>query len=405
MPHATRLTRLAAALVAALPLVVAPLTPAAAQQPPAGRALRVSARFAAAPPQTGAAAFVARLGNDTVAVERFTRRGDVIRGVSVVRTPRTLLRRYQLKLRPDGAPASLRVEIAPPGGARLETSEWTWRGDTVFGSFRRDTVHRSWTVPVTGAPVPFDATLYVAWDVAVRRLGRGSSLTMLANRQVLRYAVQRRPDGAAVLHYPGRDPSYEGVVLRSDLLGLTELDLTATTDRYLVRRVPTFDVEALAADFARRELAGKGLGVLSPRDTALGTVGTAHVLIDYSRPATRGRTVFGGLLVPFGQVWRTGADAASQLSTDRDLEIGGTLVPAGTYSLFSIPTASGWTLILNRQHGQWGTDYDPSRDLARIPLRVRTLPAPLERFTIAFEPGLLRLAWADREGTVALKAK
>jgi len=401
MPHAFRATMPSAVLAAALPLFLALPWPAAAQHAPAAGAVRE----VGTPPQAGTAAFVARLGNDTVAVERFSRRGDVIRGVSVVRFPRTLLRRYLLKLRPDGTPASLHVETAPPRGDVLETSEWTWRGDTVFGSFRRDTIRRSWAVQVPGAPVPFDATLYVPWDLAVRRLGMGGSLTMLANRQVLRFAVQRRPDGAAVLHDPGHDPSFEGVVVRSDLGGLTVLDLTATTDRYLVRRVPAFDVEALAADFARREVAGKGLGVLSPRDTVRATVGAAHLFVDYSRPARRGRTVFGGLLAPFGQVWRTGADAASQLSTDRDLDVGGTLVPAGVYSLFSIPSATGWTLILNRQHGQWGTDYDPARDLARISLRTNKSALPIERFTITVEQGVLRLAWADREGTVSLKAR
>ena len=367
------------------------------------------ARAQRASADPGATAYVARLGNDTVAVESFTRRGDRIRGVSVVRSPRTLVRRYELRLRADGAPASLRVDVSPPRGPVLETSEWLWRGDSIIASFRRDTVRRSWAVAVAGAPLPFIETLYAPWDVALRRLGGRGSLTMLANRQVLRYAAQRRADGSIALHLPGHDPEYDGVVLRRDAAGgLALLDLTATTSRYLVRRVPALDVEALADEFARREMAGKGLGVLSPRDTVRAAIGAAHLLVDYSRPATRGRSVFGGLLAPFGQVWRTGADAATQLMTDRDLEIGGTLVPAGTYSVFSIPTATGWQLILNRQHGQWGTDYSPDRDLARIPLSIVRVPYPAERFTITVSPdspgtGTLRLAWADREGSVPIR--
>ncbi len=354
--------------------------------------------------------YLARLGKDTVAVERVTRRGDLVRGVSIVRTPRTLVRRYELRLRPDGAPASLRLEAAPPNGAALETTEWTWRGDSVFGSFRRDTVRRSWTVAAAGAPLPFMETTFGPWDVALRRLGERGALTMVAGPMVLRYTVERRADGSLLLHLAGHDPQYDEVGARIDASGLQTLDLTGTTSRYLVRRVAPVDVEALADDFARREQAGKGLGVLSPRDTVRAAIGGAHLLVDYSRPAMRGRTVFGGLLAPFGQVWRTGADAATQLVTDRDVQIGGTLVPAGTYSIFSVPTATGWLLVLNRQHGQWGTEYHPERDLARIPLRIRSLSRQVERFTIALTPagtaaGTLRLAWANREGSVAVRVR
>lgn len=393
------------------PLLLAALASVLAASSAVAQRRTGTARATTGPAQAAEAlGFLSRLGNDTIAVERVTRRGDLVRGVSVVRTPRTLLRRYDLRLRPDGAPASLRLEVAPPHGPVLETTEWLWRGDSVFGTFRRDTVRRTWTVAAAGAPLPFLETTYGTWDLALRRLGGRGSLTMVAGPMVLRYTVQQRGGGSLVLHLAGHDASYDGVAVRVDDTGLALLDLTATTSRYLVRRVAPPDVEALADEFARREGAGSGLGVLSPRDTVRAAIGGAHLLLDYSRPAVRGRTVFGGLLAPFGQVWRTGADAATQLRTDRDLDIGGTLVPAGIYSLFSIPTATGWLLIVNRQHGQWGTEYHPDQDLARIPLRINRLRKGIERFTIAVAPagagaGTLRLAWADREGSVPIVAK
>ncbi len=373
----------------------------------------VAALAAFCPPAPGAAqtsAFVARLGRDTVAVERFTRRGALVRGVNVIRSPRTLVRRYELRLLPDGSPASLRLESSPPGGPVLETTEWLWKGDSVIGSLRRDTVQRRWRVAVAGRPLPFFETLYGPWDAALRRVGAGNSLPLVYVRQVLPYTLQRHPDRSATLHLPGHDPEFDDVVVRADRTGALELvDMTATTTRYVARRVPTLDVEALAAEFARRENAGKGLGVLSPRDTVRAEIGGAHLLLDYSRPAVRGRSVFGGLLAPFGYVWRTGADAATQLSTDRALELGGQRVPPGTYSVFSIPSAGGWTLILNRQHGQWGTEYHAEQDLARIPLQLKRLGAPVERFTArverAAEGGVLRLSWADREGSVAFRVR
>ncbi len=396
-----------ALLLAALAGVVAASGLSAQRRPPRASGTRPALARAQAARTFG---YLARLGNDTVAVERVTRRADLVRGTSVVRTPRTLVRRYELRLRPDGAPAALRFEVAAPRGAVLETTEWLWRGDSVFGSFRRDTVRRSWTVAAAGAPLPFMESTYGPWDVALRRAAGHGSLTMVSGPMVLRYALERRPDGSLALHLADHDPEFDGVVARLDGTGLSLLDLTATTARYLVRRVAPPDVDALADEFARREQAGKGLGVLSPRDTVRAAIGGAHLLVDYSRPAVRGRSVFGGLLAPFGQVWRTGADAATQLATDRDLEIGGTLVPAGTYSIFSIPTATGWLLVVNRQHGQWGTEYHADRDLARIPLRVTRVASPVERFTITLAPtgagaGTLRLAWADRVGTVPVRLR
>ena len=138
--------------------------------------------------------------------------------------------------------------------------------------------------------------------------------------------------------------------------------------------------------------------VLSPRDTVqLELAAGSRIYVDYGRPSMRGRRIMGGL-VPYGRVWRTGANAATTLVTDVPLDLGGTRVPRGTYTLYTIPSATGWTLIVNRQTGQWGTQYEAARDLARIPMRTSTLREPVEQFTIALErggagAGNLALAW------------
>lgn len=144
----------------------------------------------------------------------------------------------------------------------------------------------------------------------------------------------------------------------------------------------------------------------SPRDTAEATLGGERVLVDYGRPYMRGRTIMGGL-VPYGQVWRTGANAATTLVTPRDLRIGGTAVPAGTYTLYTLPGESEWQLIINRQTGQWGTEYDAAQDLARVPMRVERTPAPVEQFTITLEPGTptgtLRMEWENTRVSVPVE--
>jgi hypothetical protein len=152
---------------------------------------------------------------------------------------------------------------------------------------------------------------------------------------------------------------------------------------------------------------GQAQPVLSPRDTSETTVGTDRVYVDYGRPSMRGRPIMGAL-VPYGQVWRTGANAATTLVTPRDLRIGGTTVPAGTYTLYTLPGESAWQLIVNKQTGQWGTEYDQAQDLARIPMQVARTPAPVEQFTIALEPGSdnvvnLALMWENTRASVPME--
>ncbi len=124
---------------------------------------------------------------------------------------------------------------------------------------------------------------------------------------------------------------------------------------------------------------------LSPPAKASVSLNGRTVTIDYSAPSMRGRKIFGGL-VPWGQVWRTGANAATTLKTDVNLRIGTLGVPAGTYTLYTVPEEHGWTLIVNRQTGQWGTQYDQSKDLGRVKMSEGVVPSsPVETFQIKFE--------------------
>jgi hypothetical protein len=128
-----------------------------------------------------------------------------------------------------------------------------------------------------------------------------------------------------------------------------------------------------------------------------------RVSIDYGQPHARGRQVI-GTVVPMNQVWRTGANDATTLTTDVDLMFGETRVPKGVYTLFTLPGERGWKLIVNKQSGQWGTEHNAAQDLARIDLKARSLPEPMESFTIWLVPaadaparGVLKMAWGNQE--------
>lgn len=121
---------------------------------------------------------------------------------------------------------------------------------------------------------------------------------------------------------------------------------------------------------------------LSPPAKAEATVKGKKITVDYSAPSKRGRVIMGEL-VPYGKVWRTGANAATTLTTESDLMIGSLHVPAGKYTLYTIPGEKEWTLIVNKQTGQWGTDYDEKQDLGRTKLNVApALKTPVETFVI-----------------------
>src|SRR5262252_182646 len=116
----------------------------------------------------------------------------------------------------------------------------------------------------------------------------------------------------------------------------------------------------------------------SPHAEATATLAGKKITISYGRPYMKGRTIFGSL-VPWGEVWRTGADEATTFTTETDVVIGGLKVPKGEYSLFTIPTEKQWTLILNKTAKQWGAfKYDAAQDLGRVPMTVAAASKPVE---------------------------
>jgi hypothetical protein len=138
-------------------------------------------------------------------------------------------------------------------------------------------------------------------------------------------------------------------------------------------------------------------------------LGGKAVTIDYNSPRMRGRVIMGEV-VPYDKVWRTGANPATTLKTETNLQIGTLAVPAGTYTLYTLPAKSGWLLIVNKQTGQWGTVYDEKQDLGRTPMTAKTAGSPLENMTISFEHTSgteteLHVKWEKTDEFVTVKAR
>jgi Protein of unknown function (DUF2911) len=147
----------------------------------------------------------------------------------------------------------------------------------------------------------------------------------------------------------------------------------------------------------------------SPPATATVSLNGKTITINYGAPSTRGRKIMGEL-VPYDKVWRTGANPATTFVTQGNLRIGSATVPAGSYTLYTLPSAGQWMLIINKQTGQWGTEYHQEQDLVRVPMKGATLPSPQEKMSITFENTKgnstdLHIRWENTDQSVRITAE
>ena len=150
--------------------------------------------------------------------------------------------------------------------------------------------------------------------------------------------------------------------------------------------------------------AAKAPAQVSPPATATVAISGKKLTISYSAPSMRGRKIMGAL-VPYGRWWRTGADNATTLQTEADLDMGGLKVPKGTYTIYTLPGATEWQLIVNKQTGQWGTEYNQRQDLGRVKMNLAQTPALVDSLKIDLSStggnkGLLKMTWERTEVSV-----
>jgi hypothetical protein len=361
--------------------------------------------------------FIARLGRDTLSVERVTRRGNTLVSNAVDRFPRVRQRHTEIALGPDGGIRHLVMDIRTPSEPANERERHVVAdvtGDSVHISKRDGTGTKLISFPTGGAivmaHVPQMYSLYELYFAAA--LGRleasppGAGDTVRLRQFYIDREFDRFPlHGAVVRRLPGGRAE-----IRHDwLAGIGEATLDSshrllgysgarTTYKVRVSRLAEPpDVEAIGQRFAALETSNGGVTPLSVRDTTRASIGRATFAVDYGRPLARGRVLLGDI-VPYDRVWRTGANAATQFTTSAPITLAGMPVPPGTYTLWTVPRANGADLIVNRQIGQWGTGYDGSRDLAMAPMTTETLTTPVEKFTISIvaadaHRGTLAMEW------------
>lgn len=353
--------------------------------------------------QTGS--FVYKLGTDTVAIETYTRAGNKISGEMVQRNGAAVVRyTYDMTVGADNRPTAANISRFNGDGSAAAgvptTSRFKFTADSVVReNVFADSVQRR-AFAVGKAMVNFPTFIYAPTELLVALKKGGTSVDSLpavgvAGNMGMTGLVAAGGDTLKL-----RGGAY-AMLLRYDAKGaLQSVDGSYTTNKAIAQRgTKTFDVTAVARSM-------KPTGVLSVRDEARGAFGPGGiVLIDYGRPLVRERSVWGGTLVPFDSVWRAGANDATHLFTTRTLDIGTMKLAPGMYTLWVQHTKNGTFLIVNKQTGQWGTQYDASQDIGRVALTMAPAPSHVEEFTIAVKAlsgtrGAIELSWGDRVGTV-----
>ena len=345
--------------------------------------------------------FITRLGRDTIAVERVTRQGNRVTSDEADRFPRVRRRHTEIELGPNGGIRRLAMDIvtpSEPSNQRNRRVAVQVTGDSVHiikhdstGTVRRDFATGG---GIAMAHLPQMYSLYeLYFDAALGQLkakvaGRDTAhlRQFYIDREFDRFPlhtgrVWRRPDGKLEISHDWL--SGIGVADVDSAGHLLTYSGAKTTYKVDVARVTDLpDVDAIDKEFAAAEAKNGGATQLSVRDTARATIGAATFAVDYGRPLVRGRELLGKLL-PYDYVWRTGANAATQFTTSAPITLAGMHVPAGTYTLWTVPRPKRAELIVNTQTGQWGTEYDGSRDLAMAHMFLDSLASPVEKFTIS----------------------
>ena len=185
---------------------------------------------------------------------------------------------------------------------------------------------------------------------------------------------------------------------------LRSIDGTGTSWNIKGTVVPTLNMDSVITANVAKDQRHPHAAIINKLDSVETTVGGAMIKIRYSRPAVRGRVIYGEI-VPYDRFWRTGADAATKLTISQAIYFNGKELPAGEYSIFTLPSKNGWTIMFNKESNIWGTEYKAENDVLRVPMSTAALPENVELLTIAVVPtdkgGRIEVSWEKLSASVA----
>jgi hypothetical protein len=354
------------------------------------------------------AVIVYRLGHDTVAVEQFSRSATRFAGETVTRNGAAVVRtQYEFTVGAGGRPTAAVIRRRQADGSQIPNNPTEIRFMFRPDSAKRDIVWRDSTQSQTFAAGNAFPALpvfsYAPFElIYARGAGARDSVPVIGLGGNAVGIVGLQPYSGDTLRMRGGTYPMLTRFDRDGRLQMTDGNLT-TNKAIGTRSQGRVDIAALAA-------AMKPTGVLSPRGQAYAQFGRGPIFISYGRPAARERTVWGGVLVPYDSIWRTGANEAAHLATSRTIVLGDMTLAPGLYTLWTQHTRNGTFLIVNKQVGQWGTEYQASQDVGRVKMDMARTPEHVEDFTITIRAmpasrGAIDLAWGDSVATATFAVR
>jgi hypothetical protein len=363
--------------------------------------------------------FLTMLGRDTISVESISRHGNTLTSDEVDRFPSVRIRHTVVDLNDDGSIRHLVMDIHTPSEPSGQ------RDRKVVADVADNKVHLSKTdstgtvkrdFPTGGsmvvAHVPQMYSLYELYFSAALKQAAASRLAAGKPVQMRQFYIDREFDRFPLGHATVNPLDRGKIEITHDWLagtGEAMMDSAGnmlsysgarTTYDVQVKRLATPpDVKGIADRWEAKETQSGNVKSLSVRDTTRAQIGNSIFTVDYGRPLLRGRTLLGDV-IPYDYIWRTGANAATQFTTSTPIKLAGLQVPAGTYTLFTAPHTSGVDLIVNKQTGEWGTEYNRSLDLGTARIVSEVVTPTVEEFTISILPsdkrhGTLVLEWGS----------
>jgi hypothetical protein len=380
-------------------------------------------------PPTEHYGFITRLGQDTVSVESVTRQGNTVTSDEVDRFPRVRVRHTVIKLNSDGGIHHLVMDIHTPSEPADQ------RERKVIADVANNKVHISKTDgtgavnrdfatggSIVVAHVPQMYSLHELYFAAALKQAKTLKLAAGSPVHMRQFYIDREFDRFPLGKATVRPLENGKMEINHDWLsGTGEATMDSnyhmlsysgerTTYKVEVNRLASPpDIKNIADRFEAAEKKNGSVKQMSVRDTVQAQIGKAIFTIDYGRPLLRGRKLLGNV-IPYDHVWRTGANAATQFTTSAPIKLAGLQISAGKYTLWTAPHTSGVDLIVNRQAGQWGTEYNGSLNLGVSRMNSETLSAPVEEFTISIvsknnTQGTLVLEWGSFKWTAPIEVE
>ena len=350
------------------------------------------------------------LGKDTTAIGNYELKGydfsimvaDLTEAVTVSRLSGTFFPNGELKT----AAGNMYKPVPGKDSQELVSYRLYYQDDTTYIETRRNksVTARKYPVKIMVANALGGYTLVYMPALLVNFAPGKNGDSLLSHHIVFNSArdflIRKISDG----HYSAGSSVMGMFGLSLDKKGdLRSVDGIGTSWNISGTVVPVLNMDSVITANVAKDQRRPHIAIINKLDSVQTTIGGAVISIRYSRPAVRGRVIYGGV-VPYDRFWRTGADAATKLTLSQAIYFNGKELPAGEYSIFTLPSKNGWTIMFNKASNIWGTEYKAENDVLRVPMSTAILPGSVELLTIAIVPadkgGRIEVSWEKLRASV-----